>query len=366
MKTKKSANILKDESGIVSIVLTVFVMIVLSLVVLAFSQSSRREQRQALDRQLSSQAFYAAESGINDTINKIRNGTYTSARITDCDDVADANKRLDTSGTFSYSCILYDKEPPILQYSSVDTQKGEFLSLQTTNNDLNRLKISWNKSDGGLTFTGCSDASSVTSFQPTPGDSNCDAGMLRLTFMPVSNTNVGRDVLNDGSFTVFLRPSRNGSGVIGYSPRTAGNDFQGQVVAANCQPPATRCSVTINGMPSGGGIFLLMRSIYHNNAVDVEGFTNTGAVVNFNQAQVKIDSTGKASDVLRRLQVRMPLYEEYSDSRVVNALDIMSGICKQLQVYPPIASADPNGAVSGYANNSQCDTMDGVSSLTNP
>ena len=41
-------------------------MIVMSLIVLGFAQISRRNQRESLDRQLSTQAFYAAESGVND------------------------------------------------------------------------------------------------------------------------------------------------------------------------------------------------------------------------------------------------------------------------------------------------------------
>ncbi len=58
MKTNRSDKTLSsDERGLAAVVVTVFVMIILSLVVLAFSQVARREQRQALDRQLSTQAF---------------------------------------------------------------------------------------------------------------------------------------------------------------------------------------------------------------------------------------------------------------------------------------------------------------------
>lgn len=354
---KKRIKISSDERGLVAIVLTLFVMLVLSIVVLTFSQVSRREQRQSLDRQLSSQAFYAAESGINTMINCIRTtpvpAQCSGVDNSNCGPAIDASKRLDNAGTFSYSCVLYDKAPPTIQYSSVDTQKGEFLSLETLNNNLNKLKIVWNKSDGGSNFSGCADSGTITSFPASPGDSNCDAGMLRLAFMPVSNAGVNRNSLNDASYTVFLRPSRNGSGVTNYQFRSVGFDSQGQVVPANCS--GTRCSVTISGMPAGGAVFLLVRSIYHNNAVDIEGYDNSGSTVRFSKAQVKIDSTGRASDVLRRLQVRMPLYEEYTNSRTVNVLDIMSGICKRLKVYPPVSSADPNiSSLAGYANNDDC------------
>ena len=56
----------QSESGIVSLMMTLVIMLVISLIVIGIAQLSRREQRQALDNQLSTQAFYAAESGVND------------------------------------------------------------------------------------------------------------------------------------------------------------------------------------------------------------------------------------------------------------------------------------------------------------
>src|SRR5487761_1358632 len=54
-----------SQAGIASITVTMIMMIVISLIVLSFAQIARREQRQSIDRQLSVQAYYAAESGAN-------------------------------------------------------------------------------------------------------------------------------------------------------------------------------------------------------------------------------------------------------------------------------------------------------------
>ena len=54
-----------NEQGLVAIVVTLIIMLVLTLIVTGFAQLARREQREALDRQLASQALYAAESGVN-------------------------------------------------------------------------------------------------------------------------------------------------------------------------------------------------------------------------------------------------------------------------------------------------------------
>ena len=54
------------ERGVVSIMVSIVLMAVMTLIVLGFSEIARRDQRQTLDRQLSNQAFYAAEIGVND------------------------------------------------------------------------------------------------------------------------------------------------------------------------------------------------------------------------------------------------------------------------------------------------------------
>src|ERR1039458_10050844 len=63
-----------DQSGFASIVIASVIILVLSLITVGFAQLMQREQRSALDRQLSSQAYYAAESGINDAVSAINSG----------------------------------------------------------------------------------------------------------------------------------------------------------------------------------------------------------------------------------------------------------------------------------------------------
>src|SRR5689334_20404193 len=88
MSIKRSTHHLDDrQAGMVAIMVMLILMLVISLIVLGFAQISRRNQRQSLDRQLSTQAFYAAETGINDAAEIIKNalaaGT-TAADKPDC------------------------------------------------------------------------------------------------------------------------------------------------------------------------------------------------------------------------------------------------------------------------------------------
>ncbi|MCA9330399.1 hypothetical protein KDA11_07130, partial [Candidatus Saccharibacteria bacterium] len=63
---KNHLSIKHNEQGIVSIFVTIIIILLMSLIILAMVRNATREGRQSLDRQLSDQAFYNAESGIND------------------------------------------------------------------------------------------------------------------------------------------------------------------------------------------------------------------------------------------------------------------------------------------------------------
>lgn len=117
----KKLTLRADNRGIVAIVVTVLLMLILSLIVLAVSQNATREQRQTLDRQLSDQAFYNAESGINEAANYIythKDDPTLPPKKDNCNPLpAPANNVLDQSGTNKYTCVLYDRLPPSVQFA---------------------------------------------------------------------------------------------------------------------------------------------------------------------------------------------------------------------------------------------------------
>src|SRR5688572_21036006 len=115
------------EKGLVSITVTMILMIVLSLIVLGFAQVARRNQRQALDQQLSTQAFYAAESAINDVRNLVKAagaGASVPAK-TACPSGGGGgfynslNSTVNGSIGASYTCLLVNPAPSSLIYGSI-------------------------------------------------------------------------------------------------------------------------------------------------------------------------------------------------------------------------------------------------------
>ena len=154
----------KDEKGIVSIIVTVILILVMTLIVLGMARNSAREQRQALDRQLSDQAFYNAESGINDWADYLFKNS-SSITIPDRKITCQAeglpagtfpnpqpdNKIDGPNGANKYTCLLYDKAPQNILISSLSTSESKVMPITPISSGgvaLSDLTISWKNSVG--------------------------------------------------------------------------------------------------------------------------------------------------------------------------------------------------------------------------
>lgn len=299
-----------NEKGIVSIVVTLIIMIVLTLIVTGFAQLARREQREALDRQLSAQASYAAESGINALKAALPDIEATSRK--ECDEPVEytglgTNPFVSTtlSDNSSYTCLLFNELPKELIYGSVgsDTAVIAPLSLQKNGENvaLGELTISWKAKDG---------STSINSNSPGvfPNDSSWgkSISILRLDLIPIPNNGVITKLELDDNLktkSFLLQPQQNsGDKTKSYSAITSGG-----VIAVRCNEPANSgCTLTITDLTLNK-YYLRMRSIYNPSNVTLNNQVPGGQVSTsvFKGAQIEIDSTGRATDVLKRIKVRI-------------------------------------------------------------
>lgn len=334
----------QKQSGMVSILVTMILMIVISLIVIGFARLVRREQRQSLDTQLSTQAFYAAETGINDAINAIQTQGYQNEK-TNCGpdaagplSVTNANNVLDDA--VEYTCLLVDPSPSSLEYNSIEIDKATVIPVQAQSGTIDKLILSWQDKtgDSGLNCT-----NSLGVFPPVASwPADCNAGTLRIDLVPTGGS-VSRSSLLNNVLTAFLQPVQSGSGTLAYN-LPANN---GATIGANCSANATPkiCRVTITGL-SGSSYYLRVRSIYKSSALNVSAQNAANATVELIGAQAIIDATGKANDVLRRVVVRIPTSELSSGDVPDFAILSSDTICKRMSVAPGLAPviSDPNPA----------------------
>lgn len=326
-----------------SILITMIMMIIVSLIVLGFGQLSRREQREALDRQLSVAAFYAAESGINDAQNAINSyltanpGTVPPANST-CSPSSPYITQTtlgSASSGLSYTCLLVNPTPSALSYSPISPNQSQVIYINRKNGaSIGQLMFSWQNHGAGNSNFNCSGNNSITF--PPQSQWNCGAGVLRMDIAPAGPT----DNLNSAPTTYFFHPEQGNSA----TPSTASvATASGTVMQTNCystntpaQTMPNSCNFCISGL-SDTAYYLRVLPIYGQQDLQVSGPSSCSGsfgqeVENFNGDEISIDSTGKANDELRRIQVSYSLipgglYPDY-------AIQSSQSVCKQFSFIP--------------------------------
>ncbi|HSX44025.1 MAG TPA: hypothetical protein VLE69_01890 [Candidatus Saccharimonadales bacterium] len=337
-----------QESGLVSIIVTVFVLLVVTLIVLGFAKTIRREQRQVLDRQLSTQAFYAAESGVNDAVSVLKNNPTATKSTCGPDATFTASGSLDPGGNTAYTCLLVTPTNlTSLTYDTIDTEKSTVIPINTSAN-LATLNISWEANAAQSNYACTTAAGTFPPAAPTAPLSDCDAGVLRIDLTPTPTTGFTRTSLVDNTLTAFLYPKGGGTNIPTTLPY-AGNigNTSGVVFAASCNALSSprRCQVNITMPNNSANYYLRVRSIYKQNGLTISA--NSGAAT-FSGAQTQIDSTGKANDVLRRISVRV-------DSSSISsfpdfAIQSRDSICKRFTAAVGIAPTTDQGLISDTTN----------------
>jgi len=335
-------NLSKNQRGMVSLMVTLIMMLVISLIVLGFAQVTRRNQREALDRQLSTQAYYAAETGVNDTIKKIQgdpaNGIapYNPVALdkTDCKHLITAppilTPNLDPSGSaVAYTCLLVDPTPSQLIKKPLNAGSNTVWQLTSADNsNIQTLVFTWKNDSASGKGTSCPLAG-----QLPPADSwTCSYPILRVDLVQAAPGAVvpGDLQQNNQTGTIFMLPG-GGTSSANFNPALPTN--KGLVVGTQCAGGS--CTLTLNMPDNSPSYYARLSTIYGNSdSVSVKGTTDTGTL-HFIGGQTLIDATGRAQDVLRRIQVRVePGGGANNPPLPLNALQSTAGICKYFTIAP--------------------------------
>lgn len=399
---KRKPNLRSDEKGFASIVIALVFIIVLALLTVGFAQLARREQQNALDKQLATQANYAAESGINSAFRDIENGYITAdgapkngvntikADPSNCMKASqDPNAStysaaggishpVNSGNGVTYSCLLVDLQPPNLQFNCVSPSSGHHMNF-STQDALTSLTIYWGSCSGNNSNFPSDVSTGLQTVSTWNG--NHYPSVLQFSLTPTSNLSTQSNptqYLISHTTNVYLYPAQSGNN--GCSTSGAGSCYQGQILSGDCNPNASRpagepdakdypCAVTITGL--GNKDYVLHYLDYYDTAnIWIDGKVNPASPT---QAQFTgepmIDVTGKARNVLKRLQARL-LYNNGTcpsgggQQCTPNDNDVLPGnsveaqnLCKRIQAAPATNDYSSIGStydgLSGFCNLSQ-------------
>ena len=345
-----------SEGGFTAIIITLIISVILTLVTIGFLKIVGRDQRQVVDRQQSTQAFYAAEAGINDAVKALGAGYNQDKTSCAPDGTASfpaSSNVLDANTGTSYTCLTIDHAPRSLEYSSIKTDDARVIIINglatdgVTPQKIGHLLIGWEDEN-----------SQITTFRnpplgafPTSAAWGVSPGVMRMSITPLSSFH--RSDLINNTFTAFLYPLNGSAGVNGTTSYTTSLTAQGPIVSGSCNTAnlPRKCNVDIDLTAANQSSFMLvLRSIYSPSSVSVKAYPGAvgGTALRIGGAQSLVDSTGKAYDVLRRIQARVPSRNDYAYPAA--ALNSGQDVCKQYSLMPDIVGLSPTNQSTTSCN----------------
>lgn len=330
---------INKETGMTTFLVTSVLIVVISLLVIAFSQVARRNEREALDRQLSTQAYYAAESGVNAAVSVIQANAAAGQPIvakTTCPSNTDYPMPTLDTGNVDVACSIVTPTVDNLVYTGVTAGSPTIAAAtSTTGANLSTITLTWRSPLQAATATACPDNFSL----PSTSSWACAFGLLRVDVATPPNGSVTT------ANTYLFKPIANassGSSTVIYGSATSGQLAKGRCVVSGTE---TICTATITGL-NAPTYYLSLRSLYRDSTVTINATNIAGTAVQM-KGQVVVDVTGRAQDVMRRVQVRVPLVNRQSADYPSDAIQTTDSLCKRFMVAPNYSNTD-------YTNEPSC------------
>lgn len=329
------------QAGMASFMVTTVLILVISLIIIGFSQVARRNMREALDRQLNAQAFYAAESGVNSAVaviqSKVSSGELPLPK-TDCNDYVNYPEVRLSGDEVKVTCMLVDTQLGTMLYDQVTENAPTVVPVvpATAGANIGQLTLTWrNKTGGANASQNCPSAGAPSYTLPTRTNWACGHGMLRTDIASQP------DGTADPSLTSFFYPHRVGGTVTAASAPVYVDEFVNGKVMGHCSDAGNdpKCMVSISGLDAPV-YYMNLRSIYRDSTVTVSGLDTNGTPLEF-KGQVMIDVTAKAQDVLKRIQVRVPLLPQNTSTTPAYGVESSGSVCKRFAVEPNYYATDP-------------------------
>ncbi len=333
MKKINHSTINNNQNGFAAFFVTIMVMMIFGILILSFAQISNKAGVNALNKVLSTQALYAAQSGINNTYSVIRNyenqGLPVPQQTGSCTGPYYTGADVGSTQNTKYTCILVNANPNTLRYQcpTYCPNNAIIAHIASVGNGIDHFNLSW--TDANKNIGACQ---STSSFLPSSNWSNCPE-VLRIDLVPFQRGVTNVSDLETNVRTFFLYPQNTASSYVNFGSLTGGT---APIIPASCQGGS--CTSTIGGLDTSSTYYIRIQFYYGTpQTVDFNGYDASNNQIAFSNSQIQIDATGLSRTVLKRLSAYVnPLgtnSSPYSIPLPPNfALQAYQSICKPLIV----------------------------------
>lgn len=360
----------KHETGAVSIFVVIFSAILMSIITIGFMGLMLDNQRQAIQTNLSQNAYDAAMTGVEDAkraivvcnslpstapesqkiaCNTLRGGGEGDCKLlegvgvsTFSDEGVIIQSQRQGGGTQdlnqAYTCVLVSESAEDYQ-SPLNRDEPKVIPLRSAS-QFNTIKLQWKDSSATNTVLPSLSASPrLTPFDEWKDGTNPYPPMMKVQIVDAGQLN---NLDGEASKTLFLYP-----GMLSTDPKKS-FALDGRRSGAN-NPQHVKCEVltgctaelsyTADGSYPGDS-YMVITPLYRN-ANMTFSLMNGNSAVKLNGVQAVVDSTGRANDVFRRVSARVDLIPSpvYPNA----ALSVGGDLCKNFTVTP-----------SSYTSNGSC------------
>lgn len=313
----------KQQIGAVSMITVVFMAIILTVLTTSFIRLTIDEQREAIDNDLTTRAYYAAESGVQDAIIAIKNKTVNNPTICEPSNGAGTGVLSQEAGLdVEYTCQLIELTPSDFLVQ-LEKYRSEFFQLDDGFDGIESIKLSWQLLENSASLS----LRSSGALLPKEVDWGSPA-MIRLQIVQVPDqlgVSVSRD--NITNFIIFLDPvAGTGEGVIGLGDST--------IQDASCDLGTDEkyvCEYELGGLNDAEyDYYIRVQALYKETDIKIQALNSNQNAVSLLNEQAVVDVTGRAGDVYRRVESRVDITPDdlWPDYAVTSAQEI----CKNFTI----------------------------------
>lgn len=361
------------QSGAVSLFAVIFGAMLLTIVTIGFMRLMLMDQRQASDNDLSQSAYDAALAGVEDAKRVVRaaqTGNTQAAGVLsgpiNCNMIAasgvvggsasdetviqtgsGAGKKFDQA----YTCVKITMQSQDFIYKAIE-DKSQLVSLRAVSS-FNKIIIEWYRRDDESNLNAANAVNteiSTTGELPAKDKWNSNTPPLVRAQVINPGTTFNLATLDTTGVTSFLRPNVLRSDVLGQAgttvsgkpsdrPRaTDGNEHNNGTNIVSCSKTfrfsgeySCKTVIDVDEIPAGSeSTFLRLVSIYKGGSIKVSLQKTDGTTVNFDGVQPIVDSTGRASNLFRRVEARLQIGDDFAYPD--NAVELKNSLCKDFSI----------------------------------
>ena len=365
------------QRGSASLFAVVFSTLLLTVLTVGFVRLMIIDQHQATNNNLSQSAYDAALAGVEDAKRVVRAAQLGNAQamqaLTDYGNTCQMIRRsgviqgsaeaetIIASGTSStgqafdqaYTCVKIDMNTPDFLYKSIE-DKSQLIPLRATG-EFDTVVVEWYKRDdeGNIGKDATSPAGESTAsdalYNKQTWGANTPALMRAQIINPGETMSLGH--FDATGATAFMRPHVPKSDVsdtnlysgtafsVAATPRaTDGQAHDNGVTVSMCSRSfkfsgmySCKASIHVGTVSQKASLnaFLRLTPLYKGASVKVS-LKNSDKIISFDGVQPAVDSTGRASNLFRRVEARLQIGDDFSYPE--NAVELLNNLCKDFSV----------------------------------